>query len=70
MQRAGYYGKYTGENWAWGRTADEAFDMWFTQEYPSGSHRDNILGANYTDVGFGIVASHGGYYFIADLGAS
>ena len=70
MQRAGYYGKYTGENWAWGRTAEEAFDMWFTQEYPSGPHRDNILGANYTDVGFGIVASQGGYYFIADLGAS
>jgi len=70
VQRAGFYGKFSGENWAWGHTAEEAFDMWFTQEYPSGPHRDNILGVHYTDVGFGIVASQGGYYFIANLGAS
>ena len=70
IQRAGFVGKFSGENWAWGRTAEEVFDMWFTREYPSGPHRDNILGVHYTDVGFGIVPSQGGYYFIADFGAA
>lgn len=68
MQRAGYTGNITGENWAWARTAEQAFNMWFYQESPSGPHRANIMSSRYTDVGFGIVPSNGGYYFIADLG--
>ena len=58
----------TGENWAWARSAAEAFDMWFNQETDYGPHRSNILSARYGQVGFGVVASNGGYYFIADFG--
>ena len=68
MQRAGYTGNITGENWAWARTAEQAVNMWFYQESPSGPHRANIMSSRYTDVGFGIAPSNGGYYFIADLG--
>ena len=70
LMRAGYAAsKAWGENWAWGRSATQAWDMWFTQEYPSGPHRDNILSARYTEVGFGIIASQGGFYYIADFGS-
>lgn len=69
VARAGYTGRITGENWAWGRSVEQAFDMWFHQEAPSGPHYDNILSPRYTEVGFGIAASPGGYYFIANLGA-
>lgn len=68
--RAGYAGpRAWGENWAWARTPAQAWDMWFTQEYPSGPHRDNILSVRYTEVGFGIIAANGGFYYIADFGA-
>ena len=70
MLRAGYPGKIMGENWAWARTAEEAFAMWFYRESPNGPHRHNIMSGQYTEAGFGIVPSHGGFYFIADLGAS
>jgi uncharacterized protein YkwD len=67
--RAGYANpRAWGENWAWARSAAQAWDMWFTQEYPSGPHRDNILSARYTEVGFGIIAASGGFYYIADFG--
>ncbi|MCL5999406.1 MAG: CAP domain-containing protein, partial [Chloroflexi bacterium] len=66
--RAGYVGSVTGENWAWGQTAQQVFEAWFTQEYPSGPHRDNILSAHYNEVGFGIAPASGGYYFIANFG--
>ena len=68
IARAGFSGGVTGENWAWARSAAEAFDMWFNQETDYGPHRSNILSARYGQVGFGVVASNGGYYFIADLG--
>ncbi len=67
--RAGYAGRVWGENWAWARSVDRAFEMWFTEEYPDGPHRHNILSVRYAEVGFGIVRSNGGFYFIADFGA-
>ncbi len=66
--RAGFAGRYTGENWAWGRTAERAFEMWFTEETPDGPHRKNIMSPNYSEVGFGIGQARGGYFFIANLG--
>lgn len=67
--RAGYANPSAwGENWAWAGGAAQAWDMWFTQEYPSGPHRDNILSPRYTEVGFGVVAAVTGFYFIADFG--
>jgi uncharacterized protein YkwD len=69
VARAGYAGGTAGENWAWGHSAHKVFDAWFNQEYPSGPHRDNILSAHYSEVGFGIAAGSGGYYFVADFGA-
>ena len=69
IARAGYAGRITGENWAWSRSVGQTFDMWFYQELPNGPHLKNILNARYTEVGFGISASNGGYYFIANFGA-
>jgi uncharacterized protein YkwD len=70
IARAGFTGRITGENWAFGRSPDRVFDMWFHQEYPNGPHRLNILSARYTEVGFGIAdAGNGGFYFIANFGA-
>jgi uncharacterized protein YkwD len=68
IKRAGYAGKWTGENWAWSQSAEGAFDMWFFQESADGPHRKNIMSPNYSEVGFGIAAFNGGYIFIADLG--
>lgn len=68
MLRAGFAGRFTGENWAWGRTAERAFEMWFTEETPDGPHRKNIMSPNYSEVGFGIGQARGGYFFIANLG--
>jgi uncharacterized protein YkwD/nucleoid-associated protein YgaU len=68
IQRAGFAGRFTGENWAWSRTAEKAFDMWFFQETPTGPHRANIMSANYGQVGFGVAPSRGGYFIIANLG--
>jgi uncharacterized protein YkwD len=68
IARAGYTGRITGENWAWARSAENAFDMWYTQEIPNGPHLINILSPRYTEVGFGITANRGGYYLIANFG--
>jgi uncharacterized protein YkwD len=69
ITRAGYPGRVTGENWAWARSAEQAFDMWYTQEIASnGPHLQNILSARYSEVGFGIAANRGGYYLIANFG--
>ncbi|MBX7212752.1 MAG: LysM peptidoglycan-binding domain-containing protein [Thermoflexales bacterium] len=68
--RAGYLSPLAwGENWAWAHTTAEAWQMWFIEEAPSGPHRDNILSARYREVGIGVVASNGGYYYITDFGA-
>jgi uncharacterized protein YkwD len=69
ITRAGYGGRITGENWAWGRSADEVFDMWFNQEAGGGPHRSNILSVRYAEVGFGIAAANGGFYVVANFGA-
>jgi len=70
IAQAGYTGHITGENWAWAHTIEQAFDMWYYQEIPDqGPHLKNILHARYTEVGFGIAASNGGYYIIANFGA-
>ncbi len=69
IARAGYAGRFSGENWAWAREADQAFDMWYTQEIPTqGPHWKNILSPRYTEVGFGVAAWRGGYFFIANFG--
>lgn len=69
IARAGYPGRVTGENWAWARNAEQAFDMWYTQEIASnGPHLQNILSPRYSEVGFGIAANRGGYYLIANFG--
>lgn len=69
IARAGYPGRITGENWAWARSAEIAFDMWYTQEIADqGPHLKNILSPRYREVGFGIAASRGGYYLIANFG--
>ena len=69
IARAGYAGRFSGENWAWAREADQAFDMWYTQEIPTqGPHWKNILSPRYAEVGFGIAAWRGGYFFIANFG--
>ncbi len=70
IARAGFTGRITGENWAFGRSPDRVFDMWFHQEFPNGPHRLNILSPRYIEVGFGIAdAGNGGFYFIANFGA-
>lgn len=68
IAQAGFPGKITGENWAWARTAERAWEMWYTEEIPDGPHLKNILGPRYTEVGFGIAPSKGGYYMIANFG--
>lgn len=70
MARAGFAGRITGENWAWARSAAEAFEFWYTREIPSnGPHLRNILSPRYSEVGFGVSRSRGGLYLIANFGA-
>lgn len=70
LQRVGYMSDAVGENWAWARSVPAAWDMWFTQEFPEGPHRNNILSRFYREVGFGIAAANGGFYFITNFGGS
>ena len=69
IANAGYTARVSGENWAWGHSAAEVFDMWFNQESDGGPHRSNILSTRYAEVGFGVAPASGGFYFIADFGA-
>ncbi|MCS6774122.1 MAG: LysM peptidoglycan-binding domain-containing protein [Anaerolineae bacterium] len=69
IARAGYSGRITGENWAWARSVEQAFEMWYYREMPSGPHLNNILSPRYVEVGFGIAAGRGGYYFVVNFGA-
>jgi uncharacterized protein YkwD len=67
---AGYTGRITGENWIWTRSAEQAFEWWYTREIPNGPHLLNILSPRYTEVGFGIAPAYGGaYYLIANFGS-
>ncbi|MCS7056266.1 MAG: LysM peptidoglycan-binding domain-containing protein [Thermoflexales bacterium] len=70
IARAGYAGRVTGENWALARSADQAFEMWYTKEIPSqGPHLKNILSPRYKEVGFGVAPARNGYFFlIANFG--
>jgi uncharacterized protein YkwD len=70
IARAGYPGRITGENWALARSADQAFEMWFTKEIASqGPHLKNILSPRYREVGFGVARAGNGYFFlIANFG--
>ncbi len=66
---AGYPGRITGENWIWTRSAEQAFEWWYTREIPNGPHLLNILSPRYAEVGFGISPAYGGaYYLIANFG--
>ncbi len=68
IARAGHQGRFTGENWAWSRSADKAFAMWYEDELPDGPHVRNILSPRYDEVGFGI-APHpqGGFFFVTNF---
>lgn len=69
IARAGYVGRFTGENWVWARTPEQAFEWWYYREMPDGPHLRNILSPHYREVGFGIAPAHGGaFYFIANFG--
>ncbi|MEA3337963.1 MAG: CAP domain-containing protein [Chloroflexota bacterium] len=68
LDRAGYQGSWTGENWANMRDAAQAFDRWWNEPPGADPHRQNILGSAYKTVGIGIAQGGWGYYFIADLG--
>lgn len=70
IARAGYTGRVTGENWALARSADQAFEMWYTKEIATqGPHLKNILSPHYKEVGFGIAPARNGYFFlIANFG--
>jgi len=70
LRRVGYVNDAVGENWAWARSVPGVWDMWFTQEFPSGPHRNNILSRFYREAGFGIAAANGGFYFITNFGGS
>lgn len=69
IARAGYPGRVTGENWAFARGADQAFEMWYTKEIPSqGPHLKNILSPRYKEVGFGVAPARNGFFLIANFG--
>ncbi len=69
IARAGYAGRFTGENWVWARTPEQAFTWWYHREMPDGPHLRNILSPHYREVGFGIAPAYGGaFYFIANFG--
>lgn len=69
IARAGYPGRVTGENWAFARSADQAFEMWYTKEIPSqGPHLQNILSPRYKEVGFGVAPARNGFFLIANFG--
>ncbi len=68
LERVGYQGKSSGENWVQARTAERAFDWWYGEIPPNDPHRRNILSPRYTEIGIGIVQSGWGYIFVTDFG--
>ncbi len=69
IARAGYPSRVTGENWAFARSADQAFEMWYTKEIPSqGPHLKNILSPRYKEVGFGVAPARNGFFLIVNFG--
>lgn len=56
---------YAAENIAVGsKTVESTFDMW----WHSAGHRNNLLGSNYTHVGFGLAYSGNTPYWCANFG--
>jgi uncharacterized protein YkwD len=68
LERVGYQGKSSGENWVQARNAERAFDWWYGEISPNDPHRRNILSPRYTEIGIGIVQSGWGYIFVTDFG--
>lgn len=66
LERAGYGGVVTGENWAAYRTLDQIMDFWLNDP----PHRQNILRAKFREIGIGVAArANGGLIVITDFGA-
>ncbi len=68
LKRVGYKRKWVTESWAWARTPQRAVFMWLDETPPDDPHRRMLLSPKLKEVGIGIAASNGGYYFIADFG--
>lgn len=65
VKDAGYEYSYVAENVAMGqRTALEVMKMWMNSE----THRGNILGENYTEIGVAAVKGPRGLYFVQVFG--
>jgi uncharacterized protein YkwD len=68
LARAGFNARNSSENWAYVRSAEGAYSMWWN-EPPGGPHRRNILDAAYREIGIGqAVGGWGFIYFVADFG--
>jgi len=68
LKRVGYKKKWITESWAWALSPQRAVFMWLDETPPDDPHRRMLLSSNLKEVGVGIAASNGGYYFIADFG--
>ena len=68
LKRVGYKRKWVTESWAWARTPQRAVFMWLDETPPDDPHRRMLLSPKLKEVGIGVAASNGGYYFIADFG--
>lgn len=65
--RIGYYPGYASENWANYSDPYVAFSMWWNEPPGWDPHRQNILGAQFDEVGIGIARGGYGYFFVADF---
>lgn len=66
--RVGYSAGWASENWANYSDPYLTFSMWWNEPPGWDPHRQNILGANFTQVGIGIAKGGYGYFFVADFG--
>jgi uncharacterized protein YkwD len=67
IEATGYKGRRWGENIAWGAaSADKAHEIWMKSQ----PHREQLLSADYKEVGFGACkAADGKVYWVACFGA-
>lgn len=68
LERAGYFGRNSGENWVQALNAERAFEWWFGEVPPNDPHRRNILSPYYTEIGIGIAKTDWGYIYVTDFG--
>jgi uncharacterized protein YkwD len=68
LERAGYTGPISGENWVQALNAERAFEWWYGEIPPNDPHRRNILSPRYTEIGIGIADMSWGYIFVTDFG--